>query len=92
MGSFAKGLEEFLPHRVQRVYIEFLLQVNDAGIPLLDHQAAAGLLEASDDSHLGGLASAVYPHQANAIPWLHFPGDIPQHLAGGIDLANALQP
>jgi len=89
--GFSEGLEQLLAHAAGQINIKFLLEVNDAGIPLLHHLAAAGLLHPGDDPHLGGFTGAVHAHQADAIPRLHLPGDIPQHLTGGIDLRDAFE-
>ena len=91
LGGFAKGLKQLLAHRAAGVDVEFLLEVGNAGLALAHHLAAAGLFHARNDFHLGGFAGAVDPHQANAIARLHLPGDIPQHLAGGINLANTFK-
>ena len=91
LGRFAKGLKQLLAHRAVEVNVEFLLQVGDAGVALAHHQAAGGVLHTGDDFHLGGFAGPVDADQANPISGLHFPCDIPQHLTGGINLADAFE-
>ena len=86
LGGFAEGLEQFLADAAGQVHIEFLLQVGNARLPLLDHQAAGGFLQPSNDPHLGRFAGPIHPHQTNAIAALHFPGDVLEHLAGGVNL------
>ena len=88
---FAECLEQLLSHRAGWIDVEFLLQVGNAGFALLHHQATAGLFQPGNDLHLGGLASSVDAHQANAVSRPHLPGDIPQHLASGINLAEAFE-
>ncbi len=89
--GFAEGLEELFAHAAVGVDVEFLLQIGDAGLTLLHHQAAAGLLQPGDDLHLGGLAGSVDADQADPVAELHLPGDVAQDLAGGIDLADAFE-
>lgn len=91
LSGFAECLEELFPHAALGVNVKFLLQIGDAGLPLLHHQAAAGLLQPGDDLHLGGLAGSVDAHQADPVANLHFPGDIAQDLAGGVDLADSFE-
>ena len=90
-GGFPEGLEELFPHGSLRVHIKFLLQIGDPGFPLTHHLAGRWFLEAGNEAHLGGFASTVHAHQANAIAWLDLPGHIFQHLSRGVDLADALQ-
>ena len=87
----AEGLEQLLTHGALGIDVEFLLHVGDARRALLHHLTAAGLLQAGDDPQLGGFAGAVDAHQPDAIARLHLPGDIAQHLPGGIDLAEAFE-
>ena len=91
LGRFAKGLKQLLAHRAVEVNVELLLQVGDAGVALAHHQAAGGVLHPGDDFHLGGFAGPVDADQANPVSGLYFPGDIPQHLTGGINLADAFE-
>ena len=46
---------------------------------------------ACDETHLRGFPGTVNAHQTDAIPGFDLPGDIPEHLAGGIDLADVLE-
>ena len=91
LSRLTEGLEQLLAHRVPEVDVELLLQVDDARIPLLHHLTAARFLQAGDDPHLGGFAGPVHAHQADAIARLHLPGDIPEHLTGGVDLRDAFE-
>ena len=84
-------MKQFLADAAAGVDIELLLQVGDAGVPLGHHLATAGLLQAGNQTQLGGFAGTVDAHQADAIPWFHLPGDVAQHLTGGIDLADAFE-
>ena len=44
LGGLAEGLEELLTHRARQIDVKFLLEVDDAGVPLLHHLPTAGLL------------------------------------------------
>ena len=44
LGGLAEGLEELLTHRARQIDVKFLLEVDDAGFPLLHHLPTAGLL------------------------------------------------
>ncbi len=90
-GRLSEGLKQLLPDRAVGIHIELLLQVSDAGFTLAHHLATAGLFLACDQAHLCGLAGTIHTHQADAVSGFHLPGDIPQHLPGGIDLADVLE-
>ena len=91
LGRLTEGLEQFLADRAGRIHVEFLLQIGNARIALAHDLAAAWLLHSGDDPQLGGLAGPVHPHQTDPIARLHLPGDVPEHLTGGIDLADAFK-
>ena len=90
-GGFTEGLEQLFANAALGVDVEFLLQVGDARFPLTHHLATGGLLLSSNQPQLGGFASAVDAHEADAITGLHLPGDVTQDLAGGVNLADALE-
>jgi hypothetical protein len=85
-GGFPEGLEELFPHGADGIHVEFLLEVDDAGIPLAHHLATAGFLKPGDQPQLGGFSGAIHPHQTDPVAGLHFPGDVAQHFAGGVKL------
>ena len=91
LGRFAEGLKQFLAHGALQVHVEFLLEIGDAGVPLPNHLAACGLFVSSDQTHLGGLAGAVHPHQADPVSGFHLPGHGPEHFPCGVDLADVFE-
>ena len=91
LGGFPKGLKQFLAHTPQGINIKFLLQIGDARITFTYHLAAAGLLKSGDDPHLGGFAGAIYAHKSDAVPGLHLPAHIFEHLSSGVDLADTFE-
>ena len=91
LGRFAEGLKQFLAHGALQVHVEFLLEIGDAGLPLPNHLAAGGLFVSGDQTHLGGLAGAVHPHQADPVSGFHLPGHGPEHFPRGVDLADVFE-
>ena len=90
-GGFAEGLKQFLAHGALQVHVEFLLEVGDAGLTLPNHLAAGGLFVPGDQTHLGGFASAVHPHQADPVSGFHLPGHGPEHFPRRVDLADVFE-